>query len=244
MWHVRQEEFLMSYPYRRKQRHGFTLVELLVVIGIIALLISILLPSLSRAREQGNSVKCINNLRQIAFACIQYANANKSYLPHTATGTVQWYDAIAWQNGRDLNESVIAPYMGKTFDPVTMICPSDDVEIRKYTGSGGYRYSYSMNKNMTWVKLNMIMNPTEKCIFYEESEHTLDDCNSSPEDNTSIDLLAIRHDPQKRFPEDENNWKTQNPNGRGNSNFADGHSAQVDRGFFHTPRCYDPKARF
>jgi prepilin-type N-terminal cleavage/methylation domain-containing protein len=66
----------------RSQRvGGFTLVELLVVIGIIALLISILLPSLSKAREQGKRITCLSNLRSFGQLLQMYANEHKGRVP-------------------------------------------------------------------------------------------------------------------------------------------------------------------
>src|SRR5687768_12447642 len=60
---------------------AFTLVELLVVIGIIALLISILMPALTRAREASERIACLSNVRQIGMGFHQYADAHRGSLP-------------------------------------------------------------------------------------------------------------------------------------------------------------------
>jgi prepilin-type N-terminal cleavage/methylation domain-containing protein len=153
---------MRSYPTssRSAGRRAFTLVELLVVIGIIAILIAVLMPVLARARAAGNRAVCLSNVRQLYTGILMYSQENHGWLPTAAWARdgVSFIhypeDWIHWEANRNLDDSAVARYVGRGDRLKELLrCPSDRFDARKTlpgisAGQGPYLYSYHMNENI------------------------------------------------------------------------------------------------
>jgi len=234
----------MSHLLRRHRQAAFTLVELLVVIGIIALLIAILMPSLSRARQQSQRIQCMSNMRQLGMATMQYTTENKGWFPRAAGGGSAFDDWIYWESARATtrDEGRLVKYLGTRFVEAHYICPSDNLN-----GHLTYPYSYTMNEFMGGVvaanngdlhgriKVTQVKRSAEKIMFIDESSQTIDDGCWAPQHYSSDghNLISNRHDKAAE--------KSTDPNaGNGNALFADGHVEFTDRFKSLLQPNYDP----
>ncbi len=123
-----------KFQLRSRSSRGFTLIELLVVIAIIAILASLLLPALAKAKTKAQGIMCMNNTKQLYLAWRLYVDDFSGKIPPAFSDTLgrPWVEGIQnWDSGRtanwDVNSSlalgVIWPYTGK--NPKIYKCPAD-----------------------------------------------------------------------------------------------------------------------
>lgn len=182
---------------RGKQEAGFTLIELLVVISIIALLLSILLPSLQRAKDSAKAVVCLTNLKQQGYAITLYAENNKGWLPQAYDDTygLGFGKVIRPYLSIDESKSLINPLSGGS---KYMWCPSQ----KQQYGFASYGLNYinvfstvsswgneALNRSQRLAKVpkstfmvadannDSILSPTRWVLNYDSDKDSLRDSN-------------------------------------------------------------------
>ena len=207
----------MNQRNRQFDRHGFTLVELLVVISIISLLVSILLPSLSKAKALAQQTVCGSNLRQIGIATRMYADDYEEKMPCYARdgnngcpkdGEItigelspnHWYNVLS-DMPKGIANGVDYLSVNTTTKQGVLYCPAETNIIESYNG-----VTYAMNMSCMFYngarlyrKIDESTGPLDKMIYLLDSLQSCTSINTyassySPE-------LEVLHDPDYRHNE-------------------------------------------
>ncbi len=240
---------------------GFTLVELLVVIGIIAMLISILLPSLNKARQSAQAAACLSNLRQVGMAIVMYANENKGLLPPMIVSTSWTLDVegtpapcyVTWFGGFRLsdkkwlpNTSPLAKFWGGTANVAGCPTFNDFHNLRMHYGPVDYAYNSIAGGHNTMpaiqptrqTKLSQFRNTTEKALVWDSARYIAGAFDRTPfgYPTTGIATVANAGVPVAGADTPDPNFHGRHSN-KGNVCWMDGHASAFTPYYFtsYTP---------
>jgi prepilin-type processing-associated H-X9-DG protein/prepilin-type N-terminal cleavage/methylation domain-containing protein len=168
-----------SKTAQRTFNDGFTLVELLVVFAIVAILASILLPSLAHGRKAANRVRCVENLRQLGLATQMYWNENEDltfrYLSgSTNGGRLYWFGWLKpgaeGKRGFDPSAGALFPYLqGRGVE----ICPSLNYNSTLYkykAAEAACSYGYNLALGLRSTVASAIPTPSQKVLLADAAQ--------------------------------------------------------------------------
>lgn len=227
----------------QRKSSGFTLVELLTVICIIAVLIAMLCPALVRSRDTLRQVQCASNMRSIGQAFLLYTADNSGQMPITTVQQVVSYNWVFWEPGRDINQSALAPFLAYRDDALRDLfrCPAQPVENQEgHDGGQPYPLTYTLNgfnDLYPTMRFQNIRKPATKILLYDENANSDDDTFWW---TTPRDTLAGRHGGRTMQTASPNENTTTAELRFGNVTYFDGHVDLADNDMCHTAELNDP----